>query len=183
MQTYIIYIPGLGDRYDGFRARALKLWKIWGVKTIHVPIAWYDKGSMDSKLAKIQSVIDNVPKDVHIVLIGESAGATLALHTAQRDKRVNRVITLCGVARSFTPVSNYLRAKAPALDQAVDSLREDSTVDVHSVRAFIDGVVGSKYSSTEHAVQHVIWSVGHLTTIALCLTFYAPIISAIAKKQ
>lgn len=183
MRTHVIYIPGLGDRYDGFRRSMLRSWKLWGVAVTHVPITWYDKGSMESKLQLIQSAIGAIPESSRVVLIGESAGATLALHTGHHDKRVSRVITLCGVARSFTPVSNYLRKRAPALDQAVNSLPEDPSADVHSVRAAVDGVVGSNYSSTAHATRHVIWSIGHLTTIALCLTVYAPIISAIAKKQ
>lgn len=138
---------------------------------------------MESKLKRIDAVIDSVPKDTRVVLIGESAGATLALHTVVTNARVSRVITLCGVARNFTPVSSYLRKKAPALDEAVNTLPDDFKSDIHSVRAAIDGVVGSKYSSTARANKHVIWSVGHLTTIALCLTIFAPIITAIAKKQ
>lgn len=183
MRTSVVYIPGLGDRYDTFRAWALRSWKLWNVNATYVPIRWYDGNSMESKLGLIQRAIDKIPTGTRIVVIGESAGATLALHTAQRDKRVARVITLCGVASNSTPVSNYLRRRAPALDQAVSSLHEDMSLDVHSVRAVIDGVVGKKYSSTEHAKRHVVWSVGHLPTIALCLTIYAPIISAIAKNQ
>lgn len=183
MKTHIIYIPGLGDRYDSFRSRALKLWRLWGVTTQHVPSVWYDGGSMYSKLARIKNAIDDVPKDTRIILIGESAGATLALHSLAGSDRITRVITLCGVARNFTPISGYLRRRAPALDEAVNTLPDEFRSDIHSVRAAIDGVVGSKYSSTSNAKRHVIWSVGHLTTIVLCLTIYAPIITAIAKKQ
>ena len=183
MQTYIIYIPGLGDQYGRLRTWALKTWRLRGVTAVHQAITWYDGGDMESKLALIKSAIDKAPNDARIVLVGESAGAALALHAATRDQRVVRVITLCGVARPDTPVSAYLRRKAPALHQAVSSLPETFSADVHSVRARVDGVVGKRYSSTTDATRHVVWSVGHLTTIALCLTLYAPIITTIAKKH
>lgn len=183
MSTHIIYIPGLGDRYDGFRVAALKLWKLWGVNAVHVPITWHDGGSMESKLAYVGTAINAVKAGENIVLIGESAGATLALHTATHDRRVLRVITLCGVSRPDTPVSDSLRRKAPALGEAVDTLPETFEVDVHSVRAAVDGVVGPKYSSTTGAARHIVWSVGHITTISLCLTLLAPMVCAIAKKQ
>ncbi len=183
MQTYIIYIPGLGDQYGRFRTWALKTWRLWGVTAVHQTITWYDGGGMESKLRMIQAAIDTAPKGAHVVLVGESAGAALALHAATRNQRVGRVITLCGVARPDTPVSAYLRKKAPALHQAVSSLPETFATDVHSVRARLDGVVGKRYSSTTDATRHVIWSVGHLTTIALCLTIYAPILATIAKKS
>lgn len=183
MQTYIIYIPGLGDQYGWFRAWALKSWRFWGVTAVHQAITWYDGGNMESKLGLIKSAIDQVPEGAHVVLVGESAGAALALHAATRDKRIGRVITLCGVARPDTPVSQYLRKKAPALHEAVSTLPETFDTDVHSVRAKLDGVVGKRYSSTRGATRHVVWTVGHLTTITLCLTMLAPIITTIAKKR
>lgn len=138
---------------------------------------------MESKLERISKAIDQVEGKNRLVLIGESAGASLALHVGANDSRVTRVITLCGVARPDTPVSSYLRRRAPALNEGVDSLNESYSIDVHSVRAVADGVVAKRYSVVKGAKEHVIWSIGHLTTIALCLTILAPAISAIAKKQ
>lgn len=180
--TYIIYIPGIGDQYGRFRSLALATWRLWGVRTKHQAITWYDGEGMAAKMLLIQKALDAAPKNAFIVLIGESAGATLALHTAAGDKRVGRVITLCGVARPDTPIAATLRRKAPALHEAVTTLPNTFDVDVHSVRAKIDPVVGERYSSTTDATRHVIWMIGHLTTIVLCLTVLAPYMSAIAKK-
>lgn len=182
MHTYIIYIPGLGDQHGWLRSLALLTWRLWGVTAVHQAITWYDGDGMELKLRMIQAAIDRAPSNASIVLVGESAGATLALHAATRDRRVRRVITLCGVSRPDTPISNSLRKKAPALSEAVNALPETFDADVHSVRAAIDGVVNKRYSSTTDATQHVIWSIGHLTTITLCLTVCAPIITGIAKK-
>ena len=183
MRTYIIYIPGLGDRYAGFRATVLKWWNLWGVTAIHVPVIWFDGGSLESKLQKVRAAIDTVPANSRIVLVGESAGATLALHSAAENSRVSGVITLCGVARPDTPVSGYLRRKAPALGHGVDSLTEGYGGEIHSVRAFIDGVVAKKFSVVKGSREHVIPSIGHISTIALCLTFLAPYIIRIATKR
>ena len=150
---------------------------------MHVPITWYDGGSMQSKLEIIDNAIRSVPHDARVVLVGESAGGSLALNTAARNARVARVITLCGVARPDTPISAYLRRKAPALHEAVQVLPVSFKTEVVSVRAAIDGVVGKKYSSTNGATVCVVWSVGHLTTIALCLTILSFYMAKLAKKE
>lgn len=137
---------------------------------------------MDEKMAAIEQAINAVPDGERIVLIGESAGATLALHAANRYEKVSKVITLCGVARRNTPVSNYLRRKAPALDQAVNTLPDSFNKPVDSMRAAADSVVGAKYSVANGAKEHIVWSMGHFITIALCLTIFSPLVIAIAKK-
>lgn len=181
MSTHILYIPGLGDRYDGFRRAALWFWNIWNVTAKLVPVKWYDGENLDTKRARVIEAIEACPKGARIVLIGESAGATLALAAAESDKRVQRVITLCGVTRQTTPVSSYLRRKAPALDQGVKALGKDCPVEVHSIRALMDGVVGKRYSVAPGATEHVVWSIGHLTTIAFCLTIFSWYVIRLAK--
>ncbi len=181
MSTHIIYIPGLGDRYDGFRRRAIKLWNLWGASAERVPITWYDGKDFEEKMQLIAAAI-NKAGNKRIVLIGESAGGTLALHASLRHTNVARVITLCGVSQPKTPISNYLRRRAPALSEAADTLPATFTNDIHAVRAAVDGVVGKRWSRTNNAKVHVFWTFGHLPTIALCLTVLSPLMVAIAKK-
>jgi pimeloyl-ACP methyl ester carboxylesterase len=150
------------------------------VTTEHVPITWYDGGPLEQKTELVAAAIDRA-HGKRVVIIGESAGATLALHAASHPAVV-RVITLCGVTRPDTPVSNYLRRRAPALDTAVRTLPKSFDTDVHSIRAVADGVVNKRYSVAPGAKAHVMWTVGHLMTIALSLTCLAPIVAAIAKK-
>lgn len=183
MTTHIVYVPGLGDGYHRLRSIALAWWKLWGASVTPVKIDWYDGRDMDQKMSLIKGAINTAPKRSCIVLVGESAGATLALHTSVVDKRVDRVITLCGVARPDTPISSRLRRKVPALDQATNTLPEHFDVSVHSVQAAIDNVVRPKYSTVLGAHRHVIWFVGHLATIVLCLTILAPYMVHIAKAS
>jgi pimeloyl-ACP methyl ester carboxylesterase len=183
MTTTILYIPGLGDHYDGFRKKAVAKWKLPGVRAELVSIVWYDGASFEEKMRRITTAIDRVaPKSDRIVLIGESAGGTLALHAAGIDLRVSKVITLCGVTRRNTPISNYLRRRAPALDTAVGTIPEELEVPVESIRAVSDSVVGKRYSVAPNAKEHVLWSIGHFMTIMLCLTVLAPYVMRIAKR-
>lgn len=181
MQTHVIYIPGLGDRYDSFRRACLKTWRLWGVTTEHLPITWYDGESFEQKMKLVDAAISRGSGN-RVVIIGESAGATLALHAAMRHNFA-RVITLCGVTQSSTPISSYLRRRAPALDTAVKTLPSSVNVDVQSIRAMADNVVGKRYSVANGAKEHVMWTAGHLMTIVLCLTVLAPFVATIAKKQ
>lgn len=183
MKTHIVYVPGLGDGYDWFRSAALKTWPLYGVSTTYVPISWFDGGSMSSKLKRVEVALQRIPSGRHIVLIGESAGAALALNGARKFARIDQVITICGVASRQAPISRRLRTRAPALDEAVRTLPVHVQLPVHSIRARYDPVVDKKYSTAPGATPHVIWSLGHSTTIALCLTLLAPFVTAIAKQS
>lgn len=181
MRTHIVYIPGLGSNYDGFRRLALKLWRIYGVSAELTEINWYDNKDFDQKMRQVKQSIENASPHVRIIVIGESAGATLALHAATFP-RVSRVITLCGVAQASTPISSYLQKKSPALFQATRSIPDTKVQNIHSIRAIADPVVGKKYSTAAGARSHIVWTVGHLSTIVICLTILAPLMLTIAKK-
>jgi len=182
VQTRIVYIPGLGNKYNGFRKVALKAWQLYGVSATLVPLKWDDSDSFEQKLTLVEGVINQSGLDTRVVVVGESAGATLALHVASLPK-VYRVITLCGVAQPSTPISPYLQKKSPALFQATRSLPRTNSYEVYSLRAAVDSVVGKTYSIATGAKAHTIWSIGHLFTIIICLTIAAPLMVAIAKKS
>lgn len=83
--THIIYISGLGDRYDGLRRFCLRLWKYPGITTELAPMTWADSGSYDEKFARVVSAIDQV-KGKRIVLFGESAGGSMAVNICDAAK-------------------------------------------------------------------------------------------------
>lgn len=183
MRPVILYIPGLGDGYDRFRRLSLGMWRLFGVDARLVPITWYDGGDFDAKYALVETAIRNVrAQNRPVVLVGESAGATLVLHAAARHPDLKRVVTLCGVATPTTPIAARLRRKAPALDTAVTTLPAQFAAPVVSLRAAVDHVVGSRYSSAAGAETQVVWSVGHLLTISLCLTVYSPYLVRLCSR-
>ena len=181
MHTHIIYIPGLGGRYNKYRRIALKSWALYGVTAELVPIDWYDTQDFDQKMKLVNQVIASHGQH-RVVVIGESAGATLALQAA-KNPHVHRVITLCGVAQSTMPVAPHLQRDAPALLQATRSIPDTKQYDVHSVRAFRDQVVNEKYTIATGAHSYIIWLMGHLLTIVACMTILTPVMLTIAKKS
>ncbi len=182
MHTTILYVSGLGDRYDSIRRFCLRGWGLWGIDAKLVPMTWYDRQGFEQKYERIISAVERTEEGSRVVVIGESAGASIALHAASH-KRVARVITLCGVAQSTTPISSYISKRAPALRVATRTIPSTSSYDVHSVRAAFDSVVGKKFSSADGAKLHTVWSAGHLFTILLCLTLLAPLMVTIAKTK
>jgi hypothetical protein len=184
MKTHIIYIPGLGPTYDPARRFALKFWRLGGVSTELVEMAWKDGDSFDTKYrAVVKSIEKARTLNRKVVLIGESAGASMALVAASNISAVRGCITLCGVSLPSTPIATPLRRASPALDEAVGRLKNVAiTVPLVSLRSAFDPVIGKKYSTAKGAKPHIIWSVGHMTTIILCMTLYAPYVIKIAKK-
>jgi pimeloyl-ACP methyl ester carboxylesterase len=183
-KPHIIYIPGLGDQYDGFRRLCLKFWRLWGVSAELGRVSWYEGKRLDEVAARINHLIQRAhANNRQVVLIGESAGAALALNLATNPE-VAAVLTICGVTRRNTPISARLRRRAPALDEAVRRLGEVAPRQpLVSLRALSDPVVGKNYSVASGAREHVVWSPGHSMTIALCLTLYAPYVVQLVKKS
>ena len=97
MRTSIVYIPGLGSRYNSVRMFALKFWAVYGVSTTLIPLDWYDGDTIEGKLSKVQDAINQAGKRSRVVVVGESAGATLALHST-----LFTVSLLCAVWHSQT---------------------------------------------------------------------------------
>lgn len=182
-KLHILYLPGLGDRNDGFRQFCLSSWKLWGVTTELVPSVWYDGRDLAEKSERaIRAIKEAENRGQKVVLIGESAGGALALNVAAKTN-VHRVITLCGVATGNTPISPYIRKRAPALDEAVkkiDSLQINAPI--VSLRGILDTTVGKRYSTARGARPYVIAAFGHLMTIVFCLTIYAPYVIRLVKR-
>ena len=187
MEHQVFYISGLGDNYDRFRQVGMNIWRLFGVQATLIPITWFDGGSLEQKCALIIEQIKTAESNSQkVTLVGESAGASLALLVAHSQPGVNHVLTLCGVAQPDTPISRSLRARAPALSSAVKQLAKltrRTDLQQTSVRALVDTTVQKRYTIASHARQRVIWSIGHLVTIALCLTLLAPYMAHLVKDK
>jgi pimeloyl-ACP methyl ester carboxylesterase len=178
MNHHIIYIPGLGDHYDGGRRLALRGWEAFGIKAELVPMQWYDGASYEDKFNQVVAAIQRAQLDGRkVTVIGESAGGSMAINVAARVPSIHKLITIGGVASPTMPVAASTLRKSPAFK---DSIRELDTslsqLDSGSaivVRAAFDPIVHRKYSHIDGARDHPLPTVGHLTTIALCLTIYS----------
>lgn len=173
-RTTILYVPGLGHQNDMLRGACLKLWRVWGVEAHLIPMAWDDGRTFEEKYARLQT---EIAKYERVILIGESAGAAMVLYAASRDaKNVARFVTLCGANNPAMPISDYIHKRSPAFVEAVRSLpRSYANLEkIHCYRALHDRVIEKKYSLVPGAKEVIVFSIGHLITISLCLTIYGP---------
>lgn len=185
MNYHVIYIPGLGDSADDFRRKGLKIWSLFaGISTELVPSNWLSEPTVDEKLARIHSAIERAYVDgKKVVLVGESGGAASALVAAAHSAHVSKVVTICGVTSPRMTIGPAYRRRAPALQQMVHSLHGlKQTAKLHSIRGLIDTTVLKKYSVAEGAKEHVFLTIGHMTTIVLCLTLLSPLVIRIVKQ-
>lgn len=181
MRHYIIYIPGLGDHYDGVRRFFLFFWRVFGVRTQLVPMQWYDGQPYEEKYQRIEKAIEKAEAaGYQVSLIGESAGASAAMNTFARHTSLHRLISLCGVNNYNTPISPRILKRGPAFKQSVELLNDSQAMAlaarptrITSVTALYDPVVAVDTNVISGVRHRTIWSIGHLTTILFCLSVYS----------
>lgn len=175
----ILYIPGLGDGYDFLRTKALHGWKKRQLSTELVPMRWYEGGSYQQTFDRSRQRIMHYQSEGYAVsLIGESAGGSMAINLFAANPTVHRLMTIAGVNSPAAPVAQYLRDKSPAFDGSLralgislTSLTDDQRSRIINVTARADPTVSPKHSQIAAAQHYTVPIIGHLTTIAYCLTF------------
>jgi pimeloyl-ACP methyl ester carboxylesterase len=182
-EFHLIYIPGLGDNYDQSRQTALHLWRLFGVTTELVPMQWYDGRPYDEKQERIQAAINAaISQGKKVSLIGESAGASIALNVFSKDPRVHRFVAVCGVVDSNADVSPKIYARSPAfktsmqlLGQSVERLGP-KRADISIITSLRDPVVNQKRNVLKDVRLIQVLAFGHFTAICLCLTVFSTIV-------
>lgn len=118
---HYIYIPGLNDRLDLLRRFVLLRWKNADSRVILVPMHWSDKTeTYEQKYDRLQEVINRVDEDDTLILVGESAGGSMALLTYMRlPSKIHSVITICGYNHGSVDIHEHHRRNSPALFTAV----------------------------------------------------------------
>lgn len=126
--THVIYIPGLGDKYDFVRKIGLKLWRRPGIKVSHMPMRWEDPTeSYEQKIDRLKAFIDRYPEG-DVILVGESAGGSVAIAATRRfAQQITRTVTVCGMNYGVANVNPTLYAKNIAFKDAM--LQADHTVE------------------------------------------------------
>jgi pimeloyl-ACP methyl ester carboxylesterase len=189
MRRVALYIPGLGDHYDNGRAFLLKGWRLWGIEARLVPINWYGKGSYEDKLILVETALQTAKRQGYAVtLVGESAGASLALNAASKfPGDVEKVIVIAGVNSSKLPISPRYNALAPVFVESAgrvsQSVEAMDRTKIHTVRGLWDPVVSPRFNDIKSAQNHTIFSIGHFTTIALCLSVLSGFIVHLIKRS
>lgn len=190
-KTHIIYIPGLGDNYDSLRRLLLWFWPVYGVSVEFLSSGW---SNGETFAVKKQRIIDAArraqDRGARVVLLGESAGGSLALNVyATIPDSIDRVVTLCGKNTGPDNVSPVLyrrnepfRVSMQQVGESVRSLTLSQRQRVTSVYPFYDPTVPINETFIPDCRRVRIWSVGHLISILVGLTIGSAIVVREAKR-
>jgi hypothetical protein len=154
-----------------------------------IPMKW-DSGTFAQKLARIDTAI-NRANGKKVVVVGESAGGSMAVHTyARRAGDVHKVMTLCGKNSHPEEVSERYYMDHPAfresmnqLNASINSLSKKQKSQFVSIHPFYDPTV-PVYETLIPGCRRVrLWTVGHFITIALALTVLSPVVVRAARRK
>lgn len=182
-RVYVLYVPGLGDEHVALQAKAINLWRWFGVKPDIVLMHWGDAEPWNAKLDRILARIDAAYADDYAVaLVGASAGASAVITAyAARQTEVVGCVLIAGKVNRPEAIGEHYRKTAPrfveaayGVPDALASLPADTLKNISSRYAIFDNVVSRADSHISGARNTMLWTVGHAATIALQLTFGAP---------
>lgn len=176
-KIHIIYLPGLGDKYDTMRRAALRWWRFKDVSVELVPMRWESNEPLSEKYRRIEECIDACG-DAHVVLMGESAGGSVAVALYERlGDRVARAVSVCGKNQNANNVSPKLYRKNPAF---YDAMKEADIsvkrIDMTKANCFLsahpryDPVVAVQETLLPGCQEFLLGTVGHLVPITEALT-------------
>lgn len=143
--------------------------------------------SVDAKLGRILDAIDAANHD-DIVLVGESAGAAIAL-VAQNLRPHVGLVTLCGKIGGARTTSPEYFARVPSFADVLpraDYIRERLTDAqrrrIVTVRALVDTSIPQRETTLPGVRQCIVPLVGHLLVILAALTVLRPIVLRAADR-
>lgn len=185
---HIIYIPGFGGKYDNFRLWAIKKWKYFGASAEFLPMKW-GQGTLEQKLAAIDDAIDRA-SDKRVVLVGESAGGSMVIHTmARRGDTIYKAMTVCGknghpekVGQIFYDRSSAFKESMELIVESASALTSKQKAEFVSIHPLYDELIPREDMLLEGCRQVRLLSIGHLFSIILALTVYAPVVIFAAKR-
>ena len=187
---HIIFIPGLGDRYDPLRKWLLGLWRYRDVSVEHVPMRWSDDEPYEAKIMRLEAAID-AARSKKIVLVGESAGGSIAVALyPKRSADLHRVVTVCGKNKGADTVSPYLYAQNPAFKQSMrmaeaagSILTDEQRGRFVSIHPIYDPTVPINETILQGCREVTLWSIGHLLPIIQVLSLWSWRVIRIAREE
>jgi len=150
---------------------------------------WTDGSSYEEKIKRLDDLVAR-SKGKKIILIGESAGGSVALNMyAQNPEAYYKVLTLCGKNTRADLVSPKLYVKNPAFktsmylaEQSVKKLTLRQRRAFISIHPLADHVVPVPQTLIPGCKEVTLWTVGHFATIIFALTLGSVFIVRAAIK-
>ena len=178
----IIYVPGLGDTNLTSRQKLLNLWHFRNVSIEICSMKWSMDEPWHIKLDRLINRIDQLKAEGNVVsLIGESAGASAAMHALRnRHQVLHLVILLCGKSHYPERVSPRLYQRNPALktslvgaDHIVQTLTESEGEKLLNLHPLFDPVVPVAETKISGVRDSTMPMIGHATSIVFANTLWS----------
>ena len=183
-KLHLIYLPGIGDAPPtSAQAKALRTWPWWGVEAEIFELHWADDVVWRDKFQRLLVRIDELQAaGKTIALVGISAGASAAINAyAARSNAIHGVVCVAGKVNRPQAIGRYYRQNNPSFVESVEaaqtSLRQLSSSDrqrILSRYALLDGSVVRSDSIIPGAHNRLVFTIGHIFTIATQITLGAP---------
>jgi len=190
-RLYVLYIPGLGDENITWQARAVNLWRWFGVVPDIIQMNWSSTEPWEDKQTRLLARVDAARAKGHpVALVGASAGAAavIAAYAARQNHIVGCVI-IAGKVNRPEAIGNYYRRTAPQFVDAaymtpasLARLSPAALARTQTRSALFDKVIPYKDSAISGAQNQRVLSIGHVVTIATQLVFGAPVFLRFLKR-
>ena len=188
----VIYIPGLGDNNPTVQAKAVAVWKRYGVDPELFQMDWADDEPWKSKFDKLLARIDEVAsggQKVALVGVSAGAGAVINAYAARKDKIVGAVCIL-GKINNPQEIGDKYRDRNPsfiesayAVPESLEKLGAEERKRIMSRYAVYDEIVPKEDSQIKGAKNQTLPGFFHAPTIAFQLVFGAPAFIKFLKDQ
>ncbi|HSX30408.1 MAG TPA: hypothetical protein VLE99_00630 [Candidatus Saccharimonadales bacterium] len=188
----VLYVPGIGDHYTVVRRLATIGWYLYGVRPVVHRMDWSDGRPFAIKLQSLLQHIDRLVATGHRVsLVGESAGASAAIHAyAARPQAVQRVVCLCGKLKHPQSIRPSVLLANPAfgesmalLPHSLVKLDDASLARVRSIHPLRDSSVPIDDTQLAGAEWRTIPSVGHAASIIAGNTLFSYLLVPFLKRK
>lgn len=178
-KTTVLFIPGLGDGKIRGENLAIKLLAPWRLDGEYFPIYWHKKEDFKTRIAELSKRIAELNSEGRrVVLVGYSAGASAAINALSANKeKVSRIILICGKIQNLDKINDSYFKLNPKFGGSVELLKKslpdldaEQRAKVLSIRPIFDETVPVKDTIIQGAKNKRVFMVGHVPTIAYCLS-------------
>jgi pimeloyl-ACP methyl ester carboxylesterase len=190
----VIFVPGLGDDKQFWLFESW--WKKDGFEVLTFKTGWKSEESFENKLERLNELIKEKSKDKKVVLIGTSAGGSLAINAYYKSPdKIKKVITVCSRLkqgeldgfRGFKARTKGYPTFAESIiktEEIEKQLTQEDKKRIMTVRAMLgDELVPGNTAMIDNATNITVPTMEHNISIALSLTVFSkPLVEFIEEK-
>lgn len=183
----VIIVPGLSDNDRGIKW-ATKHWRGYDLDVICFPSGWKTNEVFQKKLGRLTNLIDRFLEGGNKVsLVGTSAGGSLVLNAfMERKNNISKVINVCGRLRkgtdkgfrgfeAKTSSSDSFKESVLSFEQNSKLLTNNDRRKIMTIRSLFDELVPEDTTTVDGAHNKQIYSIEHVFSIWMSLSFYKPL--------